>query len=801
MIKLYPLVKITILFIAGLVLAKYIPFLNKNAFEIGGISLALTLTFYLLGRNLPRRAIRYLFLFWLGLSIISAGIFRCSLASRLSSHDISRFISNDPVMITGTIRGDPVYQRHSIRFDLRCRQLMKANTIIPVTGLLQVVFHGQVKEIETIVRCGNRIRISSRITTPRERGNPGERSERTILAVRSIHTRSRIYRSGAITLVEEAKPWSLFCLALDLKHRLQEIIRSSLPGPHNHPGSIQSALLEALMLGERSAIPYEIKENFRAVGVIHVLVVSGLHVGFIWLLGNFIFSPLPLRRRHALIIPLVVGYVLITGASTATVRAGVMACAYSLAYVLNQPRKSATALATAALALLLYNPLNLFGAGFQLSFLIVLTMITLVPILDRWLRVLPGWLRPFVSVPLAAQLGALPLVAYYFHFISLSALPANFLVIPLVGLIVSLGFTSALFGLIAEPLAWLINYPNRYLILLLLKLVGWFSRLPGTALRVGSFPVLWIFIWYLILFGLAALRYLSRRRVLIVAGVVLLLLAGWGAHYLPRPPDPPLRAIFFNTRSGDPTLIRQAQGTTILISSDDDRFGDIPGIIGPYLFLNKIHHLDYLILTQANLDHLNVLNKLLEFATIGTVLDHPLGPVSPSYPRFREVLDENGISYRRLTADDLIETGKSSLSVLWPRCRAGTPFQPDHSLVVKLRFGEITFLFPSRIDIAAQEELAETLVDLRATVLKTPWRGSSAHISPFFLKAVNPEYGLLIQGQKYFGRHPRNCGTFLKRQGAEVHRTGREGGLIVETDGRSCRVISSLNRLPGEDDD
>jgi len=74
MIKLYPLVKITILFIAGLVLAKYIPFLNKNAFEIGGISLALTLTFYLLGRNLPRRAIRYLFLFWLGLSIISAGI-------------------------------------------------------------------------------------------------------------------------------------------------------------------------------------------------------------------------------------------------------------------------------------------------------------------------------------------------------------------------------------------------------------------------------------------------------------------------------------------------------------------------------------------------------------------------------------------------------------------------------------------------------------------------------------------------------------------------------------------------------
>ena len=115
----------------------------------------------------------------------------------------------------------------------------------------------------------------------------------------------------------------------------------------------------------------------------------------------------------------------------------------------------------------------------------------------------------------------------------------------------------------------------------------------------------------------------------------------------------------------------------------------------------------------------------------------------------------------------------------------------DSSLVVKLRFGETTFLFPSMIGIIAQEDLAEKPVGLKATVLKAPWRGSSAHISPFFLKAVNPEYGLLIQGRKYFGRYSRDCGEFLKEQGAEVHKTGEEGCLIVETDGRSCRILSS----------
>ena len=791
--KIYPLLKLALLFIAGLVLGRYLPLLNKNAFDLCGISLALTLAFYLLRRNLPRPTVRYIFLFWLGVFIISTGFFRYSLAVRPAPDEISRSVSPVPVKVTGVIRGDPVYRRHSVRFDLQCRRLERSKSIFPVTGLLQVLFHGQVKEVEPILRCGNRIEIAGKISLPRERGNPGELSKRKLLAARGIHAQSRIYQAEDITLIEEAKPWSLLCLALDLKHRLQGIIRSSLPDPRNRPGSLQSALLEALMLGERSAIPYEIKEKFRAVGVIHVLVVSGLHVGFIWLLGSFIFSPLPLRWRHALLIPLVAGYVLMTGASTATVRAGVMASVYSLAFVFNQPRNTLTALATAALALLLFNPMNLFTAGFQLSFLIVLTIITLAPIFNRWIRMLPIKARPFLTVPLAAQLGALPLIAYYFHFISLPSLPANILIVPLVGVIVSLGFTASLAGLIAEPLAWLINYPNRCLILVLLKTAGWFSRLPGISLRVGSFPVLWIYIWYLALFGLASLRYLSRRRLWVVAGIALLFPTGWAVLYLPHPSPPALRAVFFNTRSGDQTLLREEDGTTILIASDDDRFGDIPAIIGPYLHHNSIRHIDYLVLTQANLDHLNVLNKLLEIVTIGTVLDHPLGPTSPSYSRFREVLEKNKIHYRRLTADDLTELGRSRLSVLWPRALSGTPFQLDYSLVVKLCFGEISFLFPSRIDITAQEELVDRLSDLRATILKAPWRGSSAHISPYFLRAVHPDYALLIQGQKYFGRYPRNCGEFLKQEGVEVHTSGEEGCLIVETDGASCRVLSTLD--------
>ncbi|MEA1928440.1 MAG: ComEC/Rec2 family competence protein [Candidatus Auribacterota bacterium] len=789
---IYPIVKITLLFILGVVAGQLLPG-GKNFFILSGLISAVTLITYIHWKKMPTPWTRRVFIFFLGMFIVSLGIWRYSLAVRPKPDDISRFISPSPSRVTGTIRGDPIYRRHNVHFELLCEKIRRGKVDLPATGILQVLFHGQVKEVEPVIRCGNRIEIAGKIARPRDRGNPGEISRRERLASRSIYALTRIYHSRDLLLLDETGRFSLTCLALKLKDRLQEIIEATLPGPGNHPGSLQSTMLEGLMLGERSAIPYEIKEKFRSVGVIHVLVVSGLHVGFIWGLGALIFSPLPLRIRHALLIPLVAGYVLMTGASTATVRAGLMACVYSLAFVLNQPRNALTSIAAAALGLLIYNPLSLFQAGFQLSFMIVLSIISLTPIIDRRLRFLPARLRPYIGVPLAAQLGALPLVSYYFHYISLIALPANIIVVLLVAGIVCLGFTASLAGLIALPLAWLLNYPNRFLILLLLKLVGWFSRIPWSGLRITPFPVIWIFIWYLIILSPILLRFRSRRRLWSAGIILILLLIGWGACYLPAPTPPPFQAIFFNSESGDQTLLREAAGTTILITSDDDRFNDIGKIITPYLAREKIEVIDYLVLTGANLDHLNVINKLLEIVTIGTVLDHPLGPSSPSYTRFRTVLEENNIDYRRLNHDDLIEIGESRLTVLWPRCKAGTKFQPDYSLVVRLRFGETTFLFPSRIGILAQEELAEEMVNLKATIFKAPWRGSSAHISPFFLKAIHPEYGLLIQGRKYFGRYPRDCGEFLKEQGAKIHKTGEEGCITVETDGSSCRVLSTFH--------
>ncbi len=780
-----PLVKYVLFFMGGLIAGRYLEFLRSNAYDIFGINLVLLLSFFLLWRNLPRSFTRSLFLIWVGVALVSAGVFRYSRLPPASPRNITHFLSARPVEITGTIAGDPVFKRHTARFVLNCRKLRRKGRKREVSGLLQVTFHGQVNDVKPIIQCGNRVRVKGKVTLPEDRGNPGEASESERLAFRRIHARTRVYRPEFLTLIEKAPAYCPTCLAVGIKHRFQKIVRAGLPDPRGRPGSLQSVLLEALMLGEKENIPYEIKENFRSAGVVHVLVVSGLHVGFIWLLGNFIFSPLPLRRRHACIIPLVLLYVLITGARNPTVRAGLMATVVSTAFILNQPRNIWTAIAFSALCLLLYNPLNLFQAGFQLSFLIVIAIIALTPIISSWLRFLPPKLRLWFAVPIAAQCGAFPLTAYYFHFISPIAFITNLLIVPLSGAIVCLGFAAALAGLFGELPAQVINFPNRTLIAVLIETVGWFSRLPFARLRINCFPLPWVFIWYLLLWGAASRRFSRRRWKLAAAALLFLLPAGWATLHFPAHRRG-LEATFFNGESGAFTALRCPGGETVLIAPDDDPFGEVREIIHPFLFRNNIRRIDCLVLTRAGLNHLNVLSRLLQAVEVSTVLDHPLAPDSLSYPSFRKLLEKEKISYRRLAAGETVEAGELEIEALWPRPETTT----GEHLACKLRFGEVTFLFPSSIPVAAQKELARSDTDLRTTVLKVPSRGSRTLNCPEFLGAVSPRYALLVQGQKYFGRYPKNCAAGLEKTGAEIHRSGEEGCLIVETDGKECRVAS-----------
>lgn len=215
------------------------------------------------------------------------------------------------------------------------------------------------------------------------------------------------------------------------------------------------ALVSAMSLGDKSQINKELKENYSATGVSHILALSGLHLGIIYTMIVFGFSlfrgwGIYVRLKRWGVIDFVVlasiwSYVFLVGFSPSVVRSALMLTIYTVVSLLNREKMSVNTLAFAAIVILVANPLSLFDVGFQLSFLSVLSIFLFLPLCykmvsvktmqrHRWLKMLLGML--FISV--SAQLGTAPLVAYYFHQFPVYFLISNLIAVPCATLILYL---------------------------------------------------------------------------------------------------------------------------------------------------------------------------------------------------------------------------------------------------------------------------------------------------------------------------------------------------------------------------
>jgi competence protein ComEC len=301
----------------------------------------------------------------------------------------------------------------------------------------------------------------------------------------------RIKNEENIKKIGIGKVNPLIKLALKVKGKMIRIIRQTLEDP-------QAALLEGIMFGKRGALPQEIREAFSNVGVAHILAVSGLHVMLVLFIFFTFFRVLRLSSRSSagLSIIFVVFYALIVGGRPSVIRASLMAVAGLFALILERDRDLCTSIALAAFIILLINPLSLFEISFQLSFMVVLSIIYLTPYLKSiTLKFLPRWIALSLSVSLSAWLGALPLIAYYFNKVSPLAVIANLVVVPLTGIVVALGFLTSFSGIVSPGLARILGAANWLALSGLIKAVKLFSCLPYAFISV-SLPLIFVMGYY-----------------------------------------------------------------------------------------------------------------------------------------------------------------------------------------------------------------------------------------------------------------------------------------------------------------
>jgi len=278
-----------------------------------------------------------------------------------------------------------------------------------------------------------------------------------------------------------------------LKSNLKLIIEQSLHEPH-------SSLLSAIILGVKRGIPKELVENFSQAGISHIMAISGMHITILATLLLYLGIMIGLSRDRAFYFA-TIGlflYILLIGFPASAVRAGIMGFLVLWAMKLGRLNKATNAVVFAASVMLLINPLLIYDIGFQLSFLAVVGLIYIFPILEKVTKRVPDFfkLKSLILITISAQISTLPVILYHFGRFSLIAPLANILVVPLLPLIMILGLVLLLGGLIwgwlSQVIGWLMWLVLSYVIWAVDFLAGF--KFSGFEIKITGLMVVLLYV-------------------------------------------------------------------------------------------------------------------------------------------------------------------------------------------------------------------------------------------------------------------------------------------------------------------
>jgi ComEC/Rec2-related protein len=366
---------------------------------------------------------------------------------------------------------------------------------------------------------GDTLSVYGRLELPSGPRNPGGFDRRTYLNHQGIYSTLVALRPEDWHVVADAERSGSPFLTLAYTVR-QAILRRGVVGLSPE----RAAVLSGILLGDRTNLPADLREDFERTGTTHILATAGLHVGLVMALLLGLLRILRLPRKPALGITLLclALYIPMTGERVAMTRAAIMAAVYLGGMLLEREPYLPNTLSLAALLLLIGSPQSLFEAGFQLSFCIVITIALVMPLLQNLRKSLPREALPagksagigkfaldIFLIALAAQIGALPLAAYYFHAVPLVGIVANVLIVPVVLPILGLGFLATLLGSIAPILAVPLDRTLDYLLAYIVSMTHAFASPDWASLPVGEFSPLIVVAAYAVLWGGA--WYLSHQ--------------------------------------------------------------------------------------------------------------------------------------------------------------------------------------------------------------------------------------------------------------------------------------------------
>ncbi|MBP8718580.1 MAG: DNA internalization-related competence protein ComEC/Rec2, partial [Candidatus Atribacteria bacterium] len=648
------------------------------------------------------------------------------------------------------------------------------------------------------LQYGDMVKAKVLLQEPKLTGNFGEFDYREYLARQKIFLTDSI-NIEQLKVIGVNKKFSISSFLYNIKESITKKIEIIYHYPH-------SELIKAIITGDKTEVPQKWELLFQDAGVMHILAISGLHVGIIASTLFFILKFIPIigqknNLRYLTIIIFLMGYAAMTGFRPSVSRATLMFLTLLLATYFNRPYHIYNSLYLSALLILFYQPLFLYDAGFLLSFTVTFFIIYLFPILEGKLTILPYYISKPLAVSLAAWFGMAPLSAYFFYKISYIAILSNLIIVPLLSIILIMGLISIILSFVFLPLAGVLALLNQFLISLLVGTTNFLTSLPFAYQFVGksgiTLTLYYYFIIMLFFYGLhcwSQLNLITKKRIfwtITSSGFIVLFMQIIS-------PLNSLSVHFLNVGYGDSILIKTPQEKHILIDGGGTPFHDFDvgeNIVLPYLRRLGINHIDLIFLTHPDIDHLEGLIPILKEMKVDMVIDSGINCQQDTYLNFLSLIQEDEeISYYQARAGDVIKLSPDlQLVVLNPLNRKDYGQESNfnnRSIVLKLYYKNISFLFTGDIEEKAEMNLLSWDSFLQSDILKVAHHGSNTSTTDLFLNQVKPEVAIISVGTNNFD-HP-NAEVIRKLEAScqKVLRTDLNGTVLIRSNGQKYYITT-----------
>ena len=546
-----------------------------------------------------------------------------------------------------------------------------------------------------------------------------------------------------------------------------------------------AAFAKALLLGDTSGLDYETESDLSASGIRHVVAVSGLHVSILFSL-IYLFSGKQRILTVILGIPVLFLFAAMAGFSPSIVRASLMQLLMLLALLFKKEYDPPTALSFAALVMLTVNPLTITSTGFQLSVASVAGIFLFCGRINNWLQdakrlgkykknkplsKLVNTISASVSVSLSALIMTTPLTACYFGCASLLSAITNLLCLWVVTIVFCGIIGACIFGAVWMPLgqclAWLLTWLIKY-ILLIAKML---ASVPVSAVYTESpYVIVWLLFLYVLL-GVFLFSKQKRPAILCSCAVISLCVALLASWIEPLLDD--YRVTVLDVGQGQCVLL-QSGGKTYMVDCGGDYDADAADTAAAMLLSQGVNHLDGLILTHYDKDHVGAAGYLL-YRIGADIVVLPEGKGADEWDSV--LLKHHKGEVLRGDEDIQIQWENGTITVYssWT-----TETSNESSLCVLFQTEKCAILITGDRSAVGEEVLLKTAVIPELDALVVGHHGASSSTGDALLEATKPKMAVISVGRDNAYRHPsQQTLDRLINHHCQIRRTDLEGTIII----------------------